>query len=964
MWTPLSRDEQLMQQRHRLQPIQSNQLREDEARQYQYPPKPLPRQPRRVEVQYVDMQSHLSAIQSLEEQLDELHGFLARKGYNTRGTQDFSTGAAFDLPVDASHKATYLRIGSVAQPHMMAFHLSWWGFFATFFSTFSPAPLLPYIIDSLKLTKEETAAAAMSTASAAVVFRLLMGFACDRIGPRRSMCLILLLTTPPLIAMMFVQTATGFIICRCLIGIGLASFVASQSWVSLMFSSNIVGLAKSTVGGWGNLGGGVVNLIMPFIFLSMRTLFHGDEDRAWRACFFFPAVLHLSLAAISLGGRDLPDGNVTAALEFSGTKPRIGSTAKTQLAYTNVNTWLLFCLYGACFGVELTITNGAVLYFHEYHDLSIPLSGALASTFGAMNLFARSLGGLISDWLAADCGFGVRGRIACLLATLVLEGCFCVGLGLTTSSIPVDSIPASTTAALCVVWLCVFSVFVQMAEGACFALVPLVNPNAGGAISGIVGAGGNLGSVLLVFLYFSSSDSRTDEQFVKLGYAIAASSILCTFLYFPSEGGLFVRAHALGKYDPQLFRPKASLFLRVESKLATSRLNLLRQSSSSKSLNTSISQSLNDGVRKDIDSSRNNSRNNSRNSSRTRELNWTGGTESGVENDDLHDILSSGVLLEEACDGEKGESLRKMQQACQQALQHVCQQSFQQAGKQAARTSNSVSRASDAVVMSSEQSQITTRIVSTALPASAPANSAAAEAAVAAAASAASAAATATSAAVTAAAAAAAAVAPSAVIGSAITPRVRSNGVPSAEQCAFVRKPAELKKSAAAHHNMGYKHAATATATATATAMATEAEFESAAMDGALVPMETTLVLNPEEQLASKVALVTETIADLPKNDEVQSVGDRWSQMDWRFLSPVQLQELEKRLAGISLESIAELRKIDYVREAFPTFSTNAIRQLLCEAGGDVALCCQRLCRAAENGKVKTKRQTRYPEML
>eukprot|EP00965_Chrysotila_dentata_P138886 4593708-Pleurochrysis_carterae.AAC.2 len=65
------------------------------------------------------MQSHLSAIQSLEEQLDELHGFLARKGYNTRGTQDFSTGAAFDLPVDASHKATYLRIGSVAQPHMM-----------------------------------------------------------------------------------------------------------------------------------------------------------------------------------------------------------------------------------------------------------------------------------------------------------------------------------------------------------------------------------------------------------------------------------------------------------------------------------------------------------------------------------------------------------------------------------------------------------------------------------------------------------------------------------------------------------------------------------------------------------------------------------------------------------------------------------------------------------------------------
>ena len=77
------------------------------------------------------------------------------------------------------------------------------------------------------------------------------------------MSLLLLLTTPPILAMMFVSDATGFLLCRMGIGIGLASFVSCQAWVSVMFSKPIVGLANATAGGdgAGSRSGEIVTLV-------------------------------------------------------------------------------------------------------------------------------------------------------------------------------------------------------------------------------------------------------------------------------------------------------------------------------------------------------------------------------------------------------------------------------------------------------------------------------------------------------------------------------------------------------------------------------------------------------------------------------------------------------------------------------------------------------------------------------
>ena len=76
--------------------------------------------------------------------------------------------------MDAEHKATELQICSFALPHMRCFHASWMGFFATFFSTFAPAPLAAYLKreDTLALYCQSARAKSMRESRCVVVWVL------------------------------------------------------------------------------------------------------------------------------------------------------------------------------------------------------------------------------------------------------------------------------------------------------------------------------------------------------------------------------------------------------------------------------------------------------------------------------------------------------------------------------------------------------------------------------------------------------------------------------------------------------------------------------------------------------------------------------------------------------------------------------------------------------------------------
>ena len=95
--------------------------------------------------------------------------------------------------------------------------------------------------------------------------------------------------------------------------------------------------------------------------------------------------------------QDTADGDFKALRargEMTGKSAARGAFAA---ACRDPRVWALFVIYAACFGMELTIDNIAALYFTDNFHLGLTAAGFVAGSFGMMNIFARALGGIVSD---------------------------------------------------------------------------------------------------------------------------------------------------------------------------------------------------------------------------------------------------------------------------------------------------------------------------------------------------------------------------------------------------------------------------------------------------------------------------------------------------------------------------------------------------------------------------------------
>merc|ERR1719384_299538 len=120
-----------------------------------------------------------------------------------------------------------------------------------------------------------------------------------------------------------------------------------------------------------------------------------------------------------------------------------------------------------------------------------------------------------------------------------------------------DCIQHKNLAGLGVLCMILFSICVQAAEGLHYGIVPYVSRPALGIVSGMVGAGGNLGSVIALSAFFRGKTTRTDTGFLNLGIMVIAITALMFFIYFPEMGSMLTPAGGLGRYDPQLLKPPA-----------------------------------------------------------------------------------------------------------------------------------------------------------------------------------------------------------------------------------------------------------------------------------------------------------------------------------------------------------------------------------------------------------------------
>jgi NNP family nitrate/nitrite transporter-like MFS transporter len=423
-------------------------------------------------------------------------------------------------------KAARIALRDFSSPPMRAFHLTWFAFFLCFFAWFGIAPLMSVVREELHLTRDQVGWCIIGSVAITILARLFIGWLCDRIGPRLAYTWLLLLGSLPVMGIGLAQSFETFLLFRVLIGIIGASFVITQYHTSIMFAPNCVGTANATAAGWGNLGGGVTQMVMPLLFAFLVGSLGLSTAAGWRVSMLIAGIVcALAGVAYFFLTQDAPQGNFRELRTTGRMADKQATRGSFWEACRDRRVWALFAIYGACFGLELTIDNIAALYFVDYFDelkemdplKAVERAGLFAGLFGGMNIFARALGGIVGDKFGARWGLG--GRVKWLFIAVFCEGIFLLLFS------------QMRTLVLAVPSLMLFGLFVKMSNGATYSVVPFINKRALGSVAGIVGAGGNAGAVAAGFLFKMESVPWPQALFI-LGTAVTAVSFLSFVVTF------------------------------------------------------------------------------------------------------------------------------------------------------------------------------------------------------------------------------------------------------------------------------------------------------------------------------------------------------------------------------------------------------------------------------------------------
>ncbi|RJG27453.1 MFS transporter [Massilia cavernae] len=430
-------------------------------------------------------------------------------------------------------KANKIALFTINTPQMRAFHLTWMAFFVCFFAWFACAPLMPVIKGEFGLTVGQIANINIAAVAITILVRLVVGPMCDRFGPRKAYTWLLALGAIPVLGVAAAQSYESFLFFRLLIGAVGASFVITQYHTSVMFGPKVVGTANAAAAGWGNAGGGAAQALMPLLLGAMIML-GVSEGYGWRAALLVPGVLMLVMAAVYWRfTQDCPEGNY-AELRAAGVNIEAGKKggwASFKAAAANYRVWMLFVTYGACFGIEIFIHNIAAVYYVDNYNLTLAQAGMAAGSFGLLALFARALGGWVSDRMALN--GNLNRRVTLLFILMIGEGAGLLWFA------------NAGTVGFAVVAMLVFGLFTHMACGATYALVPFIDGKALGGVAGIIGAGGNVGAVLAGFLLKGTGDIR--QTLFVLGGLVMLSALCAVAVRFsanPDEQALSASATA------------------------------------------------------------------------------------------------------------------------------------------------------------------------------------------------------------------------------------------------------------------------------------------------------------------------------------------------------------------------------------------------------------------------------------
>ncbi len=224
--------------------------------------------------------------------------------------------------------------------------------------------------------------------------------------------------------------------------------------------------------------------------------------------------------------------HVIKLLQINLPELKAGIPEKKRYSWSSVAA--LNSTYFANFGAELAVVSMLPMFFETVFSsltdamgnpiMTATMAGMVAASFAVVNLVARPLGGYLSDKMKN------RKRTMLIYMIGITIGFFLMSMigkygpvteaGVQTIVPMFDGIWWLVVAVI--ITICC-SMFVQGAEGATFAIIPMIKRGMTGQIAGMAGAYGNVGAVVYLVIY-----SLVDD---KTFFYIIAGGALLSFLY-------------------------------------------------------------------------------------------------------------------------------------------------------------------------------------------------------------------------------------------------------------------------------------------------------------------------------------------------------------------------------------------------------------------------------------------------
>ncbi|SHS82522.1 nitrate/nitrite transporter [Mycobacteroides abscessus subsp. abscessus] len=286
-------------------------------------------------------------------------------------------------------------------------------------------------------------------------FRLVLGVLTDRIGPKKTSIIGMVVTMVPLLwGWLFGTTLTELYFIGILLGVAGASFAAALPMASRWYPPHLQGLAMG-IAGAGNSGTLFATLFGPRL----------AEQIGWHNVLGVALIpLAIVFVIFVLIAKDAPSQPAPKPLK----------------EYFNVfkqKDALYFCLlYSVTFGGFVGLSSFLSIFFVDQYDLSRVRAGDFVTLCVAAGSFFRPVGGYIADKIG-----GVR------LLTFLFIGVALTMLG-------VSQLPSI---AFVTIFLFVGMMCLGMGNGAVFQLVPQRFQEEIGMVTGIVGAAGGVGGFFI-----------------------------------------------------------------------------------------------------------------------------------------------------------------------------------------------------------------------------------------------------------------------------------------------------------------------------------------------------------------------------------------------------------------------------------------------------------------------------------